>query len=131
MEAHLSPTWKLSTEHPASSEDRPVLVDCVTSEAFGPDDLIELYPGHGLALAADGVRMLVKIARLPRANAWFLASSRHGRGRTDKVLGLCVERSRTGTGLGRDLHHRQYRCSLDRMNIRRQKRGSEREGGAK
>jgi len=64
MEVHLSPTWKLSTEHPASSEERPVLVDCVTSEAFGPDDLIELYPGRGLAPAADGVHTLAKLARL-------------------------------------------------------------------
>ena len=64
MKALLSPSWELSTEHPASRHDQPVLVNRSTGEAFGPGEVFTLSPTHGDTLAADGVRRLAKTAHL-------------------------------------------------------------------
>lgn len=63
MERQISPSWKLSTEHAASSYGIPVLVNCATGEAFGCGDIVKLYPSYGFGLASDQVRRLAKIAR--------------------------------------------------------------------
>jgi hypothetical protein len=64
MKATLTPTWELSTEHAASSDGHPVLVDRETGDAYGPDDIVQLYPRHGFILASEGVRRLAKGAHL-------------------------------------------------------------------
>jgi len=64
MEITLAPSWILSTEHSASSYGQPVLVKRATGEAFGPRDVVKLYPSHGYAPAAEGVARLAKTADL-------------------------------------------------------------------
>ena len=65
MVLRLCGRWQLSTEHPASSNGVPVLVRRETGQAFGPSDIVELYPSYGLLPARRGV------ARLARATgAW-------------------------------------------------------------
>jgi len=82
MECHLSPSWKLSTEHAASSYGIPVLVNCQTGEAFGPGDIVKAYPSHGFAPAADVVRRLAKTSHRDEEGAQlisrFLAQRQEG-----------------------------------------------------
>jgi len=82
MQYHLSPSWKLSTEHAASSYGIPVLVNCQTGEAFGPGDIVKAYPSHGFAPATDVVRRLAKTAHRDEEGARlisrFLAQRQEG-----------------------------------------------------
>lgn len=64
MERHLSPTWKLSTDHAASSLGIPVLVSCASGAAYGPGDIVKLYPSYGLGVASDQVRRLARTKQL-------------------------------------------------------------------
>jgi len=64
MEVRLAPSWELSTEHPSSSYGIPVLVNSESQEAFGPGDIVQLYPSHNFAPASIAVRRLAKTARL-------------------------------------------------------------------
>lgn len=64
MERHLSPSWKLSTEHAASSYGIPVLVNCASGEAFGPGDIVKPYPSWGFGPARDAVSRMAKTAHL-------------------------------------------------------------------
>jgi hypothetical protein len=73
MKASLSPSWALTTEHAASSYGQPVLVNRGTGEAYGPGDVVMLYPSHGYTKAADGVRRLAKTAHLTKAGAALVA----------------------------------------------------------
>ena len=73
MKVILSPEWELSTEHAASSYSQPILVHRSTGRTFGPRDLVVLYPGHGPAAAAEGVRRLAKTAKLDADGAALVA----------------------------------------------------------
>ncbi len=59
MDAQLSPSLKLTTEHAASSYGKPVLVRSDSGDAFGPADLINVYH-WGPQPAANVVVRLVK-----------------------------------------------------------------------
>jgi hypothetical protein len=60
MKIHLSSSWDLSTDLAVPSHDRPVLVNRTTGQAFGPADIVMLYPSYGLMLACEAVRRLAK-----------------------------------------------------------------------
>ena len=64
MQVTLSGTWALSTDHAASSYEQPVLVNRPSGDAYGPGDIVQLYPSYGFLPAADGVRRLAKTAKL-------------------------------------------------------------------
>jgi len=64
MQATLSPSWELSTEHATSSYGQPVLVHRTTGDAYGPGDILSAYPSYGLLPAAAVVRRLAKTATL-------------------------------------------------------------------
>jgi len=66
MTLRLSGNWELSTEHQASTDGRPVLVRRGTREAYGPDDVLQMFPSYGLLPARQAV------ARLARASLAFL-----------------------------------------------------------
>jgi hypothetical protein len=57
----LTGSWELTTDHAASSYGQPVLVRIETREAYGPGDIVQMFPSYGLLPA----RMAV--ARLARA----------------------------------------------------------------
>ena len=61
MERNLSPKWKLSTDHAASSYGIPVLVDGASGAAYGPGDVAALL--HALP-RRDGRRLLDALLRL-------------------------------------------------------------------
>lgn len=60
-DVQLTPSWKLTTDHAASSYDAPVLVN-KQNEAFGPGDIIEPYRGWGLQPAARAVERMAKMS---------------------------------------------------------------------
>ena len=68
----LSPSWKLTTDHAASSYGQPVLVNRTTGAVFGPGDVVNLYPSlpafifppYGFMPASDAVRRLAKLKQL-------------------------------------------------------------------
>jgi hypothetical protein len=62
MQLTLTPTWTLTTDHAASSYGHPVLVSRATGEAYGPADIVSLYPSWGMMMAADAVRRAAKLA---------------------------------------------------------------------
>ncbi len=64
MKVTLTRTRTLSDEHPMSSYDRPVLVNRITGEVWGPGDLEEAYAFWGLLPASRVVGRLAKTARL-------------------------------------------------------------------
>ncbi len=66
MKVPLTRTWELSDEHPMSSYERPVLVNRVTGEIWGPGDLVEAYAFWGVLPAA---RVVARLARTVRLNA--------------------------------------------------------------
>lgn len=51
-------SWKLTTDHAASSYGQPVLVNRATGEAFGPGDIVQCYPSWGYLPAALAVDRL-------------------------------------------------------------------------
>ena len=73
MKATLSPSWELSTDHAASHEGQPVLVDRTTGEAFGPADLVRLHERKGMIPAALAVRRLAQAAELDTAERALVA----------------------------------------------------------
>ena len=70
MHAILSPSWELSTEHAGSSYGHPVLVQRSSKQAFGPGDLVRVYPAWGFLPATKAVARLATLTRLdPQAQA--------------------------------------------------------------
>lgn len=51
----LIPPWILTTAHPASSYDQPVLVNRTTMKAYGPSDIMRPFQNWGIAPAASHV----------------------------------------------------------------------------
>jgi hypothetical protein len=64
MKTTLSPSWELSTEHAACSYGQPVLVQRSTKQAFGPGDMVRVYPAWGFLPAAKAVARLATLTRL-------------------------------------------------------------------
>jgi len=72
MTINLSLTYELTTDHPASSYGRPVLVNRTTGAVFGPGDVVNPYPSlpafvfppYGFMPASDAVRRLAKMKQL-------------------------------------------------------------------
>ncbi len=64
MKASLSPSWELSTEHAASSYGQPVLVQRSSKQAFGPADIVRIYPRWGFLPAARAVARLATLTPL-------------------------------------------------------------------
>ena len=64
MEAILTPSWKLTTDHAASSYGQPVLINPATGEVFGPGDVLRPYPQYGFILSRDAVRRMAKTTKL-------------------------------------------------------------------
>ena len=61
MEAILTPSWKLTTDHAASSYGQPVLINPATGEVFGPGDIVKIFEQTGFVPAAEAIKRLVKI----------------------------------------------------------------------
>lgn len=64
MKATLTPRWELTTEHAASRDGQPVLVNLTTGAAFGPGDLVRLHERQGRIPAAFAARRLAQAADL-------------------------------------------------------------------
>ncbi len=64
MKTTLAPSWELSTEHAASRDGQPVLVNRTTGEAFGPADVLEAYASWGFLPASRVVARLARIKHL-------------------------------------------------------------------
>jgi hypothetical protein len=60
MEVRLMGSWKLTTDHAASSYGQPVLVDG-TGEVYGPGDIVKIFEQTGFVPAAEAIKRLVKI----------------------------------------------------------------------
>ena len=73
MKALLSPSWELSTEHGASHQGQLVLVQRSTKAAFGPGDLVRVYPAWGFLPAAQAVARLATLKRLDADEAALVA----------------------------------------------------------
>jgi hypothetical protein len=59
MNIQLTPSYVLTTDHPCSSYDIPVLVNRSTGDAFGPGHMMQAYPSWPWQPAAHVViRML-------------------------------------------------------------------------
>jgi len=67
MKATLSPRWELSSEHAASRDGQPVLVDRDTGDAYGPGDILQAYNSWGFLPAARVVARLAQAADLDAA----------------------------------------------------------------
>ncbi len=63
MKTVLNPSWELSTEH-AAGYGQPLLVRRSTGEAYGPGDLVKLYPSLNPRPAAEAVARLAKRSKL-------------------------------------------------------------------
>ncbi len=63
-DTQLAPSYRLTTEHPASSYGQPVLVHGPTGTAYGPGDVFEVYPAWGWMPADDAVVRMARTARL-------------------------------------------------------------------
>ena len=73
MKALLSPSWELSTEPGASHHGQLVLVQRSTKEAFGPEDMVRVYPAWGFLPAAQAVARLATLTRLDADAAALVA----------------------------------------------------------
>ena len=75
MTVTLSPPWSLSDTHATTSFGRPVLVNRETGEAYGPMDVVQLYPSNEPMLAKTAVMYLARTLRLTagerQAVVWF------------------------------------------------------------
>ena len=70
MKAQLTPSFELTTDHPASHYGIPVLLHRQTGEAFGPADVLKPYHSVGfITAAAFVVRYGKKLAGDERAGA--------------------------------------------------------------
>jgi len=63
MTLRLSGNWELSTEHAASSHGQPVLVRRATGEAYGPGDVVKMFPSYGFEPAREAVARLARSSR--------------------------------------------------------------------
>ena len=61
MEAILTPSWKLTTDHAASSYGQPVLINPATGVVFGPGEIVKIFEQTGFVPAAEAIKRLVKI----------------------------------------------------------------------
>lgn len=73
MEFYLSPSWKLTTEHAASSYGLPVLVG-PSGAALGPLDIVEAYTSWGHMPARRVLERLVRPLRLTADQAALVAA---------------------------------------------------------
>jgi hypothetical protein len=73
MKALLSPSWELSTEHVATPHGQLVLVQRSTKQAFGPGDMVRVYPAWGFLPAAKAVARLATLKRLGADEAALVA----------------------------------------------------------
>jgi hypothetical protein len=73
MEITLAPSWILTTDHAASSYGQPVLVKRSTKEAFGPGDIVQVYPSWGFQPAGQAVARFAKQAQLDAHGAALVA----------------------------------------------------------
>ena len=64
MRTNLAPSWDLTTDHAASSYGQPVLVRRSSGEAYGPLDIVKVYPAWGFLPAAKAVERLATLKRL-------------------------------------------------------------------
>ena len=64
MTVRLSPSWYLSDVHVATSYGWPVLVNRETDEAYGPRDVVQLYPSHEATAAMIAVKRLAETLQL-------------------------------------------------------------------
>jgi len=55
MKVALTPSFELTTRHPASSYGQPVLVNRGSGEAFGPGDILQPYPSWEYQTGASAV----------------------------------------------------------------------------
>ena len=67
MTVTLSPTWILSDAHATASYGQPVLINGETGEAYGPSDMVQLYPSHEPIIAKLAVMHLVRTLNLSAA----------------------------------------------------------------
>lgn len=66
MQALLSPAWRLTTDHAASSDGEPVLEDRATGQPYHSQDLVQVHPSFGFMPAGAAVRRLAWTATLDR-----------------------------------------------------------------
>ncbi len=59
MRVALTPSFELSNEHAASSDEAPVLVNRHTEETYGPTDILIAYSMWGPIGAASAVLRMV------------------------------------------------------------------------
>lgn len=64
METVLAPSYVLSTDHPAASPGKPMLVNRATGEAYGPGDALQPYPSWGFMSASAAALRMAKTAKL-------------------------------------------------------------------
>lgn len=69
----LSPSYELTTDHPASSYGQPVLVYRSSGEAYGRDDILKPYGGWGFMPAWKAVERLGRIGQRTEAELEFIA----------------------------------------------------------
>ena len=63
MIVQLTPSWKLTDEHPASSYGQPVLVQKDNPEAYGPADIVRCYPSWTFQPASLAAERLSKLGK--------------------------------------------------------------------
>ena len=68
MEISLTPSWTLTTEHAASTEGQPVLVNRVRQTVYLPGEIVKTYSSYGLLSAAEAVRCMVQTAHRSKAD---------------------------------------------------------------
>jgi hypothetical protein len=61
MIVQLTPSWRLTDEHAASSYGQPVLVQTSNPEAYGPGDMVRCYPGWPFQPASIAVERLANL----------------------------------------------------------------------
>ena len=73
MKVILSPSWELSTEHPACTFGQPVLVNRDTGQAYSPGNIVQVNERMGSMLALLAVRKLAQAAELDTAQQELVA----------------------------------------------------------
>ena len=68
MEILLTPSWTLTTEHAASTDGQPVLVNRVRQTVYLPGEIVKTYSSYGFLSAAEAVRRMVQTAHRSKAD---------------------------------------------------------------
>jgi hypothetical protein len=69
MKVALTPSFELTTKHPASSYGQPVLVNRGSGEAFGPGDILQPFPSWEFQTAAYAVHRMAEVKTLTPAES--------------------------------------------------------------